>query len=983
MGTAGAGGDEGKNSGSGGSSSLGALSAQSSTSVGGALASDSGESALRNQSAEVHFIVETTQPTYWRTGAFDAYTGQGWARTGDSRPSDGTVNTAGLRDERIDYRITLQESATAAPTAWQPSSVSLSSESLYVLPGRSLASAEGLPAGTTYTGVSYAPPRDRTVLASAGQDYPEAVESRYATLPENRSSERVAAFTDDLTADASTPYEKAVVIEEWLEANREYSLNSSHDPEAGTVTEEFLFNMKTGYCEYFATAMTVMLRTQDVPARYAVGYSTGQPTGDGEYTVRAMNAHAWVEVYFPEAGWVRFDPTPASSRLDAEGEAYASQTGESSSSYLQESGSADTGTGSSQSTPGDTTATGTPGTGSLGESSGSEGTDSAGGSTTGTPSGQAGSGTTSSDSESETDGETPSDDSGSESDSDSEASSEESEDSSDDSQDDSESDSENEDQSESTPDESDSETDDSTTPEPEPIEASLNRTAVPGAVVEVTVTRGGEPVSDARVLFNDDAIGRTDTNGTVVGEVPYASSLNVTVEAGTAGSNAIAGTALPRVGYDDTRVFDVGNIERGLPASASDSNETTYPLDTNATVSIVGDVRSNATVTVVATVDDVPVRDANVRLDGTQVATTDARGQTTVRLPSTPGNHTISVGRGPVEGSAQVKIRELGATHRVGWPIALPTAPVTVTATLGNDTVAGATVHSGGTTLGQTGVDGNATVAVSASNGVTYTVAAYGQTATTTVTGAVTNAAGVTVALLLVLGVLVRSGHRRGVRPRRIPGRVYRTVRRLVHAAVSALVAIAEAITGGVTAIRQLLSDVFSRAVALRAVPGRVLSKLTALAGVIRAALVGLPAALRAKVARTTGASSAAAESVESASDGEDAPPEAQLTVRRAWREFLRLVPVRRVRRRTPGEVARRAIDTGLPAGPVTTLRDAYREVEYGGKDPTARLGGVQGALSTLTSDDDREEDTDDKGVTHAGDDSSDDGNTDHDRGEQ
>ena len=300
-----------------------------------------------------------------------------------------------------------------------------------------------------------------------------------------------------------------------------------------------------------------------------------------------------------------------------------------------------------------------------------------------------------------------------------------------------------------------------------------------------------------------------------------------------------------------------------------------------------------------------------------------------------------------------------------------------------NDSVAGASVRSEGTTLAQTGVDGNATVALSVSNDITYTVSAYGQTATTTVTGAVTNAAATAVGILLVLGILVRSGYRRGVRPQRIPGRVYRIVRRLVHGAVSALVAIAEAITGGVTAIRQLVEGVLTRAVALRAVPGRVLGLLAALGASLRSGLLGLPAALRATLARTTDDSSVATESAASPTARSGGQSEAQLTVRRAWREFLRIVPVRRVRRQTPGEVARRAIDTGLPAGPVTTLRDAYREVEYGGRDPDARLGTVRGALSTLTSEDDESERTDDDRSNTVDAEKREDGGSDEDGGER
>jgi hypothetical protein len=67
---------------------------------------------------------------------------------------------------------------------------------------------------------------------------------------------------------------------------------------------------------YFATAMVVMLRTLDIPARFVTGYTTGQEIDSGEWVVRGYNSHAWVEVFFPDVGWVSFDPTPASPRRE-------------------------------------------------------------------------------------------------------------------------------------------------------------------------------------------------------------------------------------------------------------------------------------------------------------------------------------------------------------------------------------------------------------------------------------------------------------------------------------------------------------------------------------------------------------------------------------------------------------------------------------------------------------------------------------------
>ncbi|MFB6188304.1 MAG: transglutaminase domain-containing protein, partial [Halapricum sp.] len=87
---------------------------------------------------------------------------------------------------------------------------------------------------------------------------------------------------------------------------------------SGNVADAFLFEMNKGYCTYFATTMTVMLRTQGIPARMVVGYTPGERVSENKWVVRGYNSHAWVEAYFPDVGWVRFDPTPAASRQQAE-----------------------------------------------------------------------------------------------------------------------------------------------------------------------------------------------------------------------------------------------------------------------------------------------------------------------------------------------------------------------------------------------------------------------------------------------------------------------------------------------------------------------------------------------------------------------------------------------------------------------------------------------------------------------------------------
>jgi hypothetical protein len=102
-------------------------------------------------------------------------------------------------------------------------------------------------------------------------------------------------------------------MESYFHTNFTYTLNIAGKPGADPLAH-FLFNTKAGFCEYFATAMAVMLRTQGIPSREVNGFLPGEYNDvGGDYIVRASDAHSWVEAYFPGSGWVTFDPTPPSS----------------------------------------------------------------------------------------------------------------------------------------------------------------------------------------------------------------------------------------------------------------------------------------------------------------------------------------------------------------------------------------------------------------------------------------------------------------------------------------------------------------------------------------------------------------------------------------------------------------------------------------------------------------------------------------------
>lgn len=113
------------------------------------------------------------------------------------------------------------------------------------------------------------------------------------------------------TAASETPFAKALALQQWFTTPSNGFVYSLRVPEgtSGDALVDFL-NFRRGYCEQYASAMAVMLRAIDIPARVVVGFGSGTLGADGVTTISSHNAHAWVEVRFDGAGWVRFDPTP-------------------------------------------------------------------------------------------------------------------------------------------------------------------------------------------------------------------------------------------------------------------------------------------------------------------------------------------------------------------------------------------------------------------------------------------------------------------------------------------------------------------------------------------------------------------------------------------------------------------------------------------------------------------------------------------------
>jgi Transglutaminase-like superfamily/TgpA N-terminal domain/Domain of unknown function (DUF4129) len=133
--------------------------------------------------------------------------------------------------------------------------------------------------------------------------------SRYLQLP-NELDPQITKLAADITGKGKSTLEKAALVEAYLKRNYKYTLDLTWAPGPDPVST-FLFDAKSGHCEYFASSMALLLRAAGIPTRLINGFLMGEynPVGQ-DYIVRESDAHSWVEVYVADRGWIEFDPTP-------------------------------------------------------------------------------------------------------------------------------------------------------------------------------------------------------------------------------------------------------------------------------------------------------------------------------------------------------------------------------------------------------------------------------------------------------------------------------------------------------------------------------------------------------------------------------------------------------------------------------------------------------------------------------------------------
>ena len=279
---------------------------------------------LVDQSNREVFRVRASEPAYWRLTSLDSFDGEIWSSSGEFKQAGEELPTSEPADQdfrRVRQQVTIRAlSAIWAPTAFEAVSLDATETPLRWDPDSStliVDSSEPTSDGLTYSVVSQVPNFGRVQLDDARGTDPQVIRERYLGLPDDFPA--VASDTARaITADASSRYDKALALQDWFRQEFDYSL----EPESGhgdTAIEQFLAS-REGYCEQFAGTFAAMARSLDIPARVAVGFTPGNTSPDDPnlYRVYGRHAHAWPEVYFPETGWVAFEPTPGRGMPGAE-----------------------------------------------------------------------------------------------------------------------------------------------------------------------------------------------------------------------------------------------------------------------------------------------------------------------------------------------------------------------------------------------------------------------------------------------------------------------------------------------------------------------------------------------------------------------------------------------------------------------------------------------------------------------------------------
>jgi len=252
-------------------------------------------------------------PTHWRGISYDIYTGQGWAVSAEAEEplAAGQLLIASAGREQVDLDQTVERVLEGATTAY---SLGLPRQfdrqvTAYWRGSEDLSRVRALDHAYSALSSAIAATPDQLRQASLA-DVPPAILARYTALPETLPG-RIRDLAQEVIAaspQATSPYDQAKALEHFLR-QYPYSLEIPGPPPGSDPVDYFLFDLQTGYCDYYASAMTVMARSLGLPARLGAGFTVQPADEAGQQTIYEINGHSWAEIYFAGYGWVEFEPT--------------------------------------------------------------------------------------------------------------------------------------------------------------------------------------------------------------------------------------------------------------------------------------------------------------------------------------------------------------------------------------------------------------------------------------------------------------------------------------------------------------------------------------------------------------------------------------------------------------------------------------------------------------------------------------------------
>ena len=268
------------------------------------------------------FTVRADQPSYWRLTSLDTFNGTIWSSKSTYRDVRGAIRTEEILQPSLDTMELTQDfsisnlSSIWLPHAFRPQRAQGVGVS-YAGDTASLITPQDTTNGLTYTITSLIPKMTPALLQKSPAQAPRDIAATYLDLPEIDG--RVVAEARRIVAGATTPYQRALALQNHFKENYEYDIEARAGHDEGAL-RTFLFESKSGYCEQFAGAYAVLARLVGLPTRVAVGFTPGDFDQDaGVYRVKGGHGHAWAEVYLHDYGWVEFDPTPGRGNPQAVG----------------------------------------------------------------------------------------------------------------------------------------------------------------------------------------------------------------------------------------------------------------------------------------------------------------------------------------------------------------------------------------------------------------------------------------------------------------------------------------------------------------------------------------------------------------------------------------------------------------------------------------------------------------------------------------